>query len=91
MLEACHHVCIEPSLQALTTETLPHATSNSDDGARLDIQAQGFWGDRHRCAFFDVRVFYPNAISYRKLQLGSAYTIDMRRRRRGAMKTESEK
>ena len=35
--EACYDVCIEPSLQALTTETLPHATSKSDDEARLDI------------------------------------------------------
>ena len=73
MSEACHDVCDEPSLQALTTETFPHATSNSDDRARLDIRAQGFWGDRHRRAFFDVRVFYPNATSYRNLQLGSAY------------------
>ena len=84
MPEACHDVCmrhhskhwplcIEASLQALTTETLPHATSNSDDGARLDIQAQDFWGAHHRHAFFDVRVFYPNATFYRNLQLGSAY------------------
>ena len=54
-------------------QTLPHATSNSDDGARLDIQAQDFWGARHRHAFFDVRVFYPNATFYRNLQLSSAY------------------
>ena len=73
MSETCHDVCIEPPLQALTTEPLPHATSNRDDGARLDIRAQGFWGDRHRRAFFDVRVFYPNAPSYRNLQLGSVY------------------
>jgi len=25
----------------------------------LDVSAQGFWGDRHECAFFDVRVFNP--------------------------------
>ena len=72
MSETCHDVCIEPPLQALTTEPHPHATSNRDGGARLDIQAQGFWGDRHTC-IFDVRVFYPNAPSYRNLQLGSVY------------------
>ena len=73
MSETCHDVCIKPPLQALTTEPLPHATSNRDDGARLDLRTQGFWCDRHRRAFFDVRVFYSNAPSYRDLQLGSVY------------------
>ena len=73
MSETCHDVCIKPPLQALTTEPLPHATSNRDDGARLDLRTQGFWGDRHKRAFFDVRVFYSNAPSYRNLQLGSVY------------------
>ena len=73
MSETCHDVCIEPPLQALITEPLPQATSNRDDGAHLDIRAQGFWVDRHRRAYFDVRVFYPNALSYRNLQHGSIY------------------
>ena len=73
MSETCHDVCIEPPLQALITEPLPQATSNRDDGAHLDIRAQGFWGDRHRRTFFDVRVFYPNAPSYQNLQHGSIY------------------
>ena len=33
----------------------------------------GCWGDRFRRAFFDIRVFYPNASSYRYLQLSSVY------------------
>ena len=82
MSDTCHDVCIEPPLQALTTEPLPHATSNRDDGARLDIRAQGFWDDRHKHAFFDVRVFYPNAPSYRNLQLGSVYSRHEKEKKR---------
>ncbi len=33
---------MEPDLQPLTGETLSYATSNSQDGARLDIAANGF-------------------------------------------------
>ena len=40
-----------------------------------DNSAQGFGGDRHHRAFFDVRVFHPNAPSYRKMQLPSAYRL----------------
>lgn len=35
MSEVCHDVCIEPPLQALSDESLPHTTSNSDDRACL--------------------------------------------------------
>ena len=68
LTKVCPNVCIEPPLQALTGELLSHDTSNSEDGAHLDISAQGFWGHRHHRAFFDVRVFHPNAPSYRKMQ-----------------------
>ena len=42
LTEVCPNVCIEPSLQALTGEQLLHETSNSEDGACLDVSAQGF-------------------------------------------------
>ena len=65
MAEVCHdvHVCIEPSLQPLTGETLSGASAKVEDGARLDIAASGFWGGRHDRAFFDVRVFNPHTTS----------------------------
>ena len=47
----------------LSGERLRHKTANTEDGARLDIRAQGFWGERHQSAFFDVRVFNPFAPS----------------------------
>ena len=73
LTEVCHGVCVEPTLQELNGESLPHATTNSDDGARLDICAHGFWGDRFRRAFFDVSFFYLNAPSYHNLQLSAVY------------------
>ena len=38
---------------------LTGATSNTQDGARLDITANGFWGGRFERAYFNVRVLNP--------------------------------
>jgi len=34
--------------------------------ACLDISAAGFWSSHHQKAYFDVKVFNPNASSYRE-------------------------
>ena len=52
-------------LQKRNGEVLTPDT-NRIAGARLDIHARGFW-ERQSSAFFDVRVCYPNAKSYRGL------------------------
>ena len=75
-------MCIKLPLQALTGELLSHDTSNSEDGAHLDVSAQGFWGDCHHQAIFDARVFHPNAPSYQKMQLPSAYRLHERQKQR---------
>ena len=72
----------KPPLQALTGELLSHDSSNSEDGACLVFSAQGFWGDRHQRAIFNVHVFHPNAPSYRKMQLPSAYCLHERQKQR---------
>ena len=54
-------------------ETLSYRTSNYEDGACLDVSAQGFWGDRHDQAFFDVRVFNPLAPSNCRSSLTATY------------------
>ena len=59
MSEVCHNVKIEPGLQPVTGEQFEHRTANREDGARLDIVAQSFWGRDRQSAFFDVRVFNP--------------------------------
>jgi len=66
--EVCHNAAIEPSLQPLSGEIFSHCTTNVVDGARADVKARGFWM-AHQDAFFDIRVFYPNASSYRSLSL----------------------
>ena len=66
MADVCHDVCIEPTLQPITGELLTGASAITDDGARLDIAVNGFWGGRHERAFFDVRIFNPHAPSNRQ-------------------------
>ena len=39
---------------------------------RADIRATGFWG-RQQCSFFDIRVFHPNAQSYRQTSIQNLY------------------
>ena len=52
--EVCHGVKMEPDLQPFTGETLSYQTANWQENAKLDIRAQGFWGERRQDAFFEV-------------------------------------
>ncbi len=74
LTEVCPDVLIEPDLLPLTGEVISHATSNTQDSARLDIAANGFWGGRYErtLLYFDVRVFNPHA-SFRQSTLASTY------------------
>ena len=80
--EVCHNVAVEPELQPLTRESLQLRTANSEEGARLDVSAQGFWGERHQRAFFDVRVFNPYAPSNCKSTQTAAYRRHENEKRR---------
>ena len=71
--EVCSDVCIEPTLQPLSGETLNGASAITEDGARLDITANGFWGGRYERTYLDVRVFNPLAPSNRQQTLASTY------------------
>ena len=48
-------------------------TSETLDGARLDIVAYGFWVSSFERTFFDVRVFNPLAPSNRRYPLAATY------------------
>ena len=39
----------------------------------MDVSARRFWGGRYQRTFFDVRVFYPTALSYRNTAVSSLY------------------
>jgi len=60
--KVCYDVAIESPLQPLTGESIEPRSANRQHEARADIHAKGFWGQQ-QSAFFDVRVFHPNARS----------------------------
>ena len=72
LTEVCNNVATEPTLQPLNGESMTARSANTDDGARADIRARGFW-NQSQDAFFDVRVFYPNASSNRSTNATSVY------------------
>ena len=82
MTEVCHNVGIEPTLQPITDERLVHRTANRQDGARLDVAADSFWGNDRQRAFFDVRVFNPHAPSYQNTPLAQCYRKNEQEKKR---------
>ena len=74
LTEVCNDVQVEPELQEITTEVLPERSANTNNGARLDIAASGFWGGRRERAMVDVRVFNPFTPSNSNSTLESCYT-----------------
>ena len=76
----CSDVEIEPVLQDISGEHLNRGSNKAQD-ARLDIHARGFW-ERHRSAFFDMRVCHPNAVSYRDLEPQQIYRIHENEKKR---------
>ena len=73
LTEVCPSVSIEPIFQPLTGEQLQYQTVNTEDDARADISAQGFWGNKQQRAFFDVRVFNALPPSYCKSSMTAVY------------------
>ena len=67
--EVCHDVTVEPPLNG---ELITPSSANCSNTARADIHARGFWG-RRQGALFDVRVFHPNAPSYRQTRVASLF------------------
>ena len=69
--EVCKDVQVEPSLLPLTGQQFGRS-ANHQDMARLDVSARGLWGPMEK-AFFDVRIFHPNADSNRSKSLPQLY------------------
>ena len=69
--DVAHEVRIEPPLQPLSGEILPNG-ANTEDEARLDVAARGFWQECEM-AFFDIRVFNPFAKSHLRNNLESVF------------------
>ena len=89
LTEVCHGVSTEPHLQTLSDEVMSHESTNVEDGAKLDVAAQGFWGGRFKKAFLDIRVFslVPNRI----IKLPCKQCTGNMNRRSASMSNMSEK
>ena len=62
LTEVARDVQIEPELQPVTNEGLAGASANFQDGARLDIVANGVWGvglKRHSLTFVSLIPLQP--------------------------------
>ena len=70
--EVCRDVQVEPTLLPLSGQFFGRS-ANHQDSARLDVSARGLWGPMEK-AFFDVRIFHPNADSNRSKSLPQLYT-----------------
>ena len=66
----------------LSGESMTARSANIDDGACTDVHARGFW-NASQDAFFNVRVFYPNASSNRSTDLSSVYRRYEQAKKRG--------
>ena len=80
--EVSHDVTLESTLQPLHGHTLRYASAITDEDARVDIQAKGFWGNSHQCAFFDTKVFNPHAPSNKRFLIPACYAHQERIKRR---------
>ena len=78
LFPCCHYVAIEPHLQPLNGEGFHHKSANTDENSRLDIHARVFW-NRGQNVYFDVRVFHPNAPSYRSVDLPAIYHMNQKK------------
>ena len=56
LIEVCSNVAVEPDLQQLSGAKLSGASSNGDEGAQMDVAADGFGGKRRESDFFDIWV-----------------------------------
>ena len=64
-----------------TYSTCHMPSSNKSPEARLDISARGVWLKNQR-AFFDVRVFYPNARRFKSKSLKQTYVDNEKDKKR---------
>ena len=71
--EVCKGVEYEPMLQPLTGKTLKYQTAKTENKARLDVSALGFWR-RDQRVFFDISVFDPVAPSLAHQSLDAAHS-----------------
>jgi len=74
LTEVCSQVIAEPELQPVDNpDEYSLVTSNTQDGAHLDVGMNGFWGSQSERCFIDVWVVNPYAASNKCSSLSAAY------------------
>ena len=68
--DVCKDVKVEPQLIPVGNRAIE--STNSAEGARLDVSAVGVWSPMER-TFLDVRVVHPNSPSYRGKSIRDIY------------------
>ena len=79
--ETSKDVRVEPILQQLTGENFNSRSAIITEEARLDISACGFW-NAGQTAFFDIRVFNPNASRYGKTEISKCYEMNEKEKKK---------
>ena len=60
-------------MQPVTGNHFTLSSSNTDDGAQLEIAANGFWGGQCEKKYVDVKVFNPHTPSNRSTSSKGVY------------------
>ena len=79
--EVCTDVGIEPPLIELSGENFELKSTKTGAEIRTDIRARGFW-TKGQQAFFDVRVFDPNASSHLNQTMQQCYAKNENEKKR---------
>ena len=77
----CNDIKIEPTLQPITGETFQNRSTTTENEARVDISARGFWV-RGQVAFLDVRAFSPLAKVHVNRDLKTVYSSQEKEKKR---------
>ena len=83
--EVCQDIEIEPQLQPLTGENMSLQSANTEDSARLDVKARGFYR-QGQCAFFDIRVAHVTPGPIEPSQLTKFYAVQSPKRKEVTIK-----
>ena len=63
LTEVCCGVGTEPCLQPITDEVFSYRATNKEDGVRLDIVAESFWGRDRQRAFIGILTLFGTELS----------------------------
>ena len=75
-------LALNPAYSLWQVKRLVQRSANREDGARLDIVAENFWGHDRQRAFFDVQVLNPFAPCYHSTSLTQCYRRNKLEKRR---------